>query len=171
MQTVNQLITKFGNDPNYRVKSKNSPLGGYSMEDLKKVRDGIYGKRGVPKTVFEKQLQAEKYRLKPTPPHKKRETTPTPLEKAVMSPRPAFELSDDEEDSSEQDWETEGSGITDYEDEKLIKRLYLSLGSIKAGNSSMKLKNQVSYLLDSLVELGTIDKIQKKKIIFNYMHQ
>ena len=141
------------------------------MEDLKKVRDGIYGKRGVPKTVFEKQLQAEKYRLKPTPPHKKRETTPTPLEKAVMSPRPAFELSDDEEDSSEQDWETEGSGITDYEDEKLIKRLYLSLGSIKAGNSSMKLKNQVSYLLDSLVELGTIDKIQKKKIIFNYMHQ
>ena len=81
-----------------------------------------------------------------------------------MSRRPAFELSDDEDDLSKQDWETEGSGITDYEDEKLIKRLYLSLGSIKAGNSSMKLKNQVLYLLDSLVELGTIDKKQKKKL-------
>ena len=28
----------------------------------------------------------------------------------------------------------------------------------------MKLKNQVLYLLDSLVELGTIDKKQKKKL-------
>ena len=36
LQTVNQLITKFGNNPNYRVKSKNSPFYGYSMEDLKK---------------------------------------------------------------------------------------------------------------------------------------
>ena len=41
LQTVNQLITKFGNNPNYRVKSKKSPLYGYSMEELKKVRDGI----------------------------------------------------------------------------------------------------------------------------------
>ena len=132
LQTVNQLITKFGNDPNYKVKSKNSPLYGLSIEQLKEVRDGIYGKRGVPKAVFEKQLQVGKYRLKSTPPHKKRETTPTPLEKAVMSRRPAFELSDDEDDSYEQDWEIEGSGITDYEDGKLIKRLYLSLGSIKS---------------------------------------
>ena len=135
LQTVNQLITKFGNDPNYKVKSKNSPLYGYSMEELKKVRDGIYAKRGVTKTALEKQLQAGKYRLKSIPPQEKREITKTPLEKAVMSRRPAFELSDNEADSSEQDWETDGSGITDYEDEKLIKRLYLSLGSIKAGNS------------------------------------
>ena len=94
LQTVNQLITKFGNDPNYKVKSKKSPSFGYSIEDLelKKVRDGIFAKRGVPKTVFEKQLQAGKYRLKSTPPQEKRETTPTPLEKAVMSRRPAFEL-------------------------------------------------------------------------------
>ena len=82
-----------------------------------------------------------------------------------MSRRPAFELSDDEK----QDWETEGSGITD-EAEKLIDQLHLSLGSIKAGNSSIKLKKQVLFLLDSLVELGTIDKKQKKKlflIIYN----
>ena len=168
MQTVNQLITKFGNDPNYKVKSKNSPLYGYSIEDLKKVRDGIFAKRGVRKTVLEKQLKAGKYRLKSTPPHKKRETTPTPLEKAVMSRRPAFELSDNEDDSYEQDWETEGSGIAD-EAEKLIDQLHLSLGSIKAGNSSIKLKKQVLHLLDSLVELGTINKKEKKKIISDYI--
>ena len=170
LQTVNQLITKFGNDPNYKVKSKNSPLYGYSIEDLKKVRDGIFAKRGVTKTVFEKQLQAGKYRLKSTPPQEKRETTPTPLEKAVMSRRPAFELSDDEDDFSKQDWETEGSGITD-EAVKPINQLNLGLGSIKAGNNSIKLKNQVSYLLDSLVELGTINEKQKKKIISDYILQ
>ena len=31
LQTVNQLITKYGNDPNYKVKSKKSPLFGLSM--------------------------------------------------------------------------------------------------------------------------------------------
>ena len=165
LQTVNQLITKYGNDPNYKVKSKKSPLFGYSIEDLKKVRDGIFAKRGVPKTVFEKQLQAGKYRLKSTPPQEKRETAQTPLEKAVMSRRPAFELSDDEDDSYEQDWETEGSGFYDDEAEKLINQLNLSFASIKAGNNSIKLKKQVFYLLDSLVELGRINEKQKKKII------
>ena len=80
-----------------------------------------------------------------------------------MSRRPAFELSDDEDDFSKQDWETEGSGITD-EAVKIINQLHLNLASIKAGNSSIKLKNQVLYLLVSLVELGTIDKKQKKKL-------
>ena len=124
-------------------------------------------KEGVKKTVFEKQLQAGKYRLKPTPPQEKRETTPTPLEKAVMSRRPAFELSDDEDDFSKQDWETEGSGIPD-EAEKLIDQLHLSLGSIKAGNSSIKLKKQVLYLLDSLVELGTINEKGLYKTIMSF---
>ena len=78
LQTVNQLITKYGNDPNYNVKSKKSPLFGYSIEDLKKVRDGIFAKRGVPKTVFEKQLQAGKYRLKSTPTRKKRNCSNSP---------------------------------------------------------------------------------------------
>ena len=80
-----------------------------------------------------------------------------------MSRRPAFELSDKEEDFSKHDWETVGSGIGD-EAEKMIDQLHLSLGSIKAGNSSIKLRNQELYLLDSLVELGTIDKKQKKKL-------
>ena len=67
--------------------------------------------------------------------------------------------------SSEQDWEIEGSGFAD-EAEKLINQLDLSLGSIKAGNNSIKLKKQVLYLLDSLVELGTIDKKAKEKNYF-----
>ena len=81
-----------------------------------------------------------------------------------MSRRPFVEPSDDEEDFPEQDWETEGSGFSD-EAEKLIDQLHLSLGSIKAGNSSIKLKNQVLSLLDSLVDLGAINKKEKKKII------
>ena len=84
-----------------------------------------------------------------------------------MSRRPFVEPSDDEEDSSEQDWETEGSGIASAD--KLIHQLYVSLGSIEAGNSSIKLKNQVFSLLNSLVGLGAIDKKQKKKIVHNYI--
>ena len=117
------------------------------------------------------QLQEKKAKLTPPKKQEKRETAQTPLEKAVMSRKPAFELSDDEDDLSKQDWETEGSGITDDEAEKLINQLYLSLGSMKAGNSSIKLKNQVLYLLDSLVELGTINKKQKKEIVSNYIKQ
>ena len=79
-----------------------------------------------------------------------------------MSRRPFVESSDDEEDFPEQDWETEGSGLDSVE--KLTDQLYLSIGSIKAGNSSIKLKNKVLSLLDSLVELGAIDKKQKKKL-------
>ena len=86
-----------------------------------------------------------------------------------MSRRPAVEPSDDEEYHSEQDWETEGSGFVTAE--KLNNQLYVSLGSIKAGNSSIKLKNQVFSLLDSLVGLGEIDEKQKKKIVRVYISQ
>ena len=78
-------------------------------------------------------------KLKPPEKPEKREITKTPLEKAVMSRRPYLEPSDNEDDLSEQDWgETEGSGIAD-EAEKLIIQLHLILGSIKAGNNSIKL--------------------------------
>ena len=126
------------------------------------MRDEIYKRRGT--QPLSKRLQEGKQRLKSTPIPKKRETTQTPLEKAVTSLRPAFELSDDEDDFSNQDWEIEGSGIAD-EAEKLIDQLHLNLGSI----SSIKLKNQVLFLLDSLVDLGAIDKNEKKKIISYYI--
>jgi len=108
------------------------------------------------------QLQEKKAKLKPPKKQEKRETAQTPLEKAVMSRRPYLE-------PSEQDWETEGSDLSD-EAEKLINQLHLSLGSIKAGNSSIKFKKQVFSLLDSLVELGTIDKKQKKKLLLIIYH-
>ena len=137
LQTVNQLITKFGNDPNYRVKIKESQLHGYSVEELKKVRDGIYEKRRATQPLS-KQPQQGKQSLKSTPPRKSKESPPTSLEKVVMSRRPVVEPSDDEEDFPEQDWETEGSGFASADE--LIHRLFVSLGSIKAGNSSIKLK-------------------------------
>ena len=80
-----------------------------------------------------------------------------------MSRRPVVEPSDDEEDFPEQDWETERSGFATAEE--LINQLYVSLGSINAGYSSIKLKNQVFSLLHSLVGLGAIDDKQKKKNI------
>ena len=165
LQTANQLITKYGNDPNYKVGKSKLGWKGKTIAELKKIRDGIDEKRRVTKeSLFSKRLQERKKRLKSTSLQEKRERPLTPLEKTVMTRRPAFELSDNEDDFPEQDWETEGSGFYDEEAKKLIDQLNLSLGSIKAGNSSIKLKNQVLYLLDSLVELGIIDKMQKKKL-------
>ena len=168
LQNINRLITIKGHDPNFKVGKSKLGLKGKTIAELKKMRDEIYKRRET--QPLSKQLQEGKQRLKSTPIPKKREPTQTPLEKAVTNRRPAFELSDNENDSYEQDWETEGSGIAD-EAEKLINQLHLSLGSIKAGNNSIKLKNQVLYLLDSLVELGTIGKKEKKKIISDYIKQ
>ena len=136
------------------------------MRSSKKIRDGIYEKRGATQPLS-KQLQQGKQSLKSTPSSKSKESPPTSLEKAVMSRRPFVEHSDDEEDFSEQEWETEESGIASAD--KLIHQLYVSLGSIKAGNSSIKLKNQVFSLLVSLVGLGAIDEKQKKNCSCLYM--
>ena len=169
LQTVNQLITKFGNDPNYTIGKSKLGLEGKTIAELKKIRDGINEKRRATQPLS-KQLEQGKQSLRPTPQRKSKESLlPTSFEKKIMSRRPFVEPSDDEEDFPEQDWETEKSGLDSVE--KLIDQLHLSLGSIKAGNNSIKLKNQVLSLLDSLVELGTIDKKQKKKIITNYILQ
>ena len=161
LQNINRLITIKGHDPDFKVGKSKLGLKGKTIAELKKMRDDINKRRET--QPLSKRLQEGKQRLKSTPLPKKRETTQTPLEKAVASQRPVFEFSDNEDDSYEQDWETEGSGVAD-EAEKLINQIYVSLGSIKAGNNSIKLKNQVLYLLDSLVELGTINKKQKKKL-------
>ena len=158
-----------------KLKTSICEYGGCDLNKLqteeKKLKN-IEQYRKERKQSLLEQLQEQKMKLKPTEKQQKREIAPSPLEKVVMSRRPYFAYSDDEQDFSdyEQDWETSGSGITN-EAEKLIDQLHLSLGSIKAGNSSIKLKKQVLSLLDSLVELGTIDKKQKKKIITNYISQ
>ena len=165
LQNINRLITIKGNDPNFKVRKSKLGLKGKTIAELEEMRDEIYKRRGI--QPLSKRLQEGKQRLKSTPIPKKRETTQTPLEKAVTSRRPAIELSDNEDDFSEQDWETEGSGFVD--DAELIDQLHLRLGSIKAGNSSIKLKDEVLDLLDLLVKLGTINKKEKKKIISDYI--
>ena len=179
LRNVRSIISKHGHDPAYKVKSKASQYYGYDIEKLKEEEYNLETMKAhrqhAEKLLKRKQplltqLQEKKAKLKPPKKQEKREISKTPLEKAVMSRRPAFELSDNEDDSYEQDWETEGSGFAD-EAEKLINQLHLRLGMIKAGNNSIKLKNQVLYLLDSLVELGTIGKKEKKKIISDYIKQ
>ena len=81
LQTVNQLITKYGDDPNYIVKSQKSLLHGHSVEDLKKIRDGIYEKRRATQPLS-KQLEEGKRSLKPTPQRKSKGYPPTSLEKS-----------------------------------------------------------------------------------------
>jgi len=148
LRNVKSILAKFGSDPTYKVKSKDSKYYGYNVEELEaeaykletiKAHQVHAEKLLKRKQPLLTQLQEKKAKLKQPKKQEKRETAQTPLEKAVMSRRPAFELSDNEEDSSEQDWETEGSGFSD-EAEKLIDQLDLSLGSIEAGNSSKKTK-------------------------------
>jgi len=180
LKSVRSLITKHKDDPTYKIKSKKSQYYGYDVEKLKAEEFNLetikanqeQAERLLKRTQsLSEQLQEGRKKLKPPEKPEKREITKTPIEKAVMSRRPYLEPSDNEDDYSEQDWgETEGSGIAD-EAEKLINQLHLSLGSMKAGNNSMKLKKQVFLsLLDSLVELGTIDKKQKKKLLLIIYH-
>ena len=111
LQNINRIITIKGHDENYTVGESKLGLKGKTIAELKKIRDGSYERRET--QPLSKRLQEGKQRLKSTPIPKKREPTQTPLEKAVTNRRPAFELSDNEDDSYEQDWETEGSGIAD----------------------------------------------------------
>jgi len=110
LQNINRIITIKGHDEKYTVGKSKLGLKGKTIAELKKMRDEIYERRGS--QPLSKQLQEGKQRLKSTP-LQKREIPPTLLEKAVMSRRPFFEASDGDEDFSEQNWETEGSGITD----------------------------------------------------------
>ena len=116
LRNVKSILAKFGSDPTYKVKSKDSKYHGYDIEKLKEEEYKLetimahqeHAEKLLKRTQpLSTQLQEKKAKLKPSKQQEKKETAQTPLEKAVMSRRPAFELSDNEEDSSEQDWETE----------------------------------------------------------------
>lgn len=94
-----------------------------------------------------------------TPPQRK-EPLPTPLESAVLQRRVSTDPG-----KSEDEQEFEGEGFVSENAEKLIHQLYVSLGSIKSDNTSVKLKNQVHALLNKLHGNNTIDKKQKKKFL------
>ena len=148
LRNVRSMLSKYGSDPTYKVKSTESKYHGYDLKRLKEEEyklETIKTQREYAEKLLKRkqplltQIKEKKTELKTPKKQKKKKPPPTLFEEAVMSRRPAFELSDNEDDFSGQDWETEGSGISD-EAEKLINQLYVSLGSIKAGNNSIKLK-------------------------------
>ena len=65
----------------------------------------------------------------------------------------------------EPDWEMEGSGSVDPN--ALVERLHISLASIQAGNTSLKLKKQVKQILGLLVRQNEITEKEAHKILSN----
>ena len=77
---------------------------------------------------------------------------------------PPASLQEQEPDwEKEPDWEVEGSGSVDSN--ALVDRLHISLASINAGNTSLKLKKQVKQILGVLVRQNEITKKQAQKIL------
>ena len=64
-----------------------------------------------------------------------------------------------------EEWEMEGSGSVDPN--ALVERLHLSLASIQAGNTSLKLKKQVKQMLGLLVRQNEITEKEAHKILSN----
>ena len=128
LQTLNSMLTKNKNNPDYRVKSKASKFYNYTLADIKKARDEI--------------LERRKRGIK------------IPIQQLMP-----------DVDEDEPDREMEGSGSVDPN--ALVERLYLSLASIQAGNTSLKLKKQVQQMLGLLVKLKEITQKEAHKILGN----
>ena len=69
LQNINRIITIKGHDENYTVGESKLGLKGKTIAELKKIRDGIYERRGT--QPLSKQLEEGKRSLKPTPPNTK----------------------------------------------------------------------------------------------------
>ena len=123
LQTLNSMLTKNKNNPNYRVKSKTSKFHNYTLADIKKARDEILERR----------------------------------KKGIKIPQRYFESMEPSDE------EMEGSGSVDPN--TLVDRLHLSLASIQAGNTSLKLKKQVQQMLGLLVKLKEITQKEAHKIL------
>ena len=128
LQTLNSMLSKNKNNPNYVVKSKKSKFHGFTLTKIKKARDEI--------------LERRKKGIK------------IPIQQLMP------DVDDDEPDR-----EMEGSGSVDPN--ALVERLYLSLASIQAGNTSLKLKKQVQQMLGLLVKLKEITQKEAHKILSN----
>ena len=124
LQTLNSMLTKNKDNPNYVVKSKTSKFYKYTMADIKKARDEILERRKRGVKIPIQQLMPD--------------------------------VDDDEPDR-----EMEGSGSVDPN--ALVDRLHLSLASIQAGNTSLKLKKQVQQMLGLLVKLKEITQKEAHK--------
>ena len=139
LQTLSSMLTKNKDNPDYVVKSPKSKFRGYTLADIKKARDEILDRR--------KGNKQPSVRL----PHTQ-----------LLMPQ------DDEPDweqEPEREREMEGSGSVDLN--ALVERLHLSLASIQAGNTSLKLKTQVQQMLGLLVKLKEITQKEAHKILSN----
>ena len=123
LQTLNSLLTKNKDNPDYVVKSKKSKFHGYTLANIKKARDEILERR----------------------------------KKGIKIPQRYFESMEPSDE------EMEGSGSVDPN--ALVERLHLSLASIQAGNTSLKLKKQVQQMLGLLVKLKEITQKEAHKIL------
>ena len=124
LQTLNSMLTKNKDNPDYVVKSPKSKFHGYTMADIKKARDEILDRR----------------------------------KKGIRLPPEYFTTG--MEPSEE---EMEGSGTVDPN--VLVEQLHLSLASIRAGNTSLKLKKQVEYMLGLLKAAGEITQKEVHNIL------
>lgn len=100
--TVKSLITKYKNNPSYRVKR--DKFKGLSLKDLEKLRDEILLRRDGSKPL-PGQLQEGRKRLRPAPPKQRKVPPRTALESAVLRRRVSI---DPRESEDEQEFEGEG---------------------------------------------------------------
>ena len=137
LQTLSSMLTKNKDNPDYVVKSPKSKFRGYTLADIKKAREEILDRR--------------KGNKQPT----------VGISNSVATHTPGVKP----QDEPEREWEMEGSGSVDPN--ALVERLHLSLASIQAGNTSLKLKKQVESMLKMLVSQNEITEKEAHKILSN----
>ena len=138
LQTLSSMLTKNKDNPGYVVKSKKSKFYGYTLADIKEAREEILDRR-------------------------KGNKQPAASLHSGVNPTVGVPLTPKETPQDESDWEMEGSGSVDPN--ALVERLHLSLASIQAGNTSLKLKKQVKQILGLLVRQNEITQKQAHKIL------
>ena len=68
-----------------------------------------------------------------------------------------------------------GSGVGDFrlevgdEEERMIDDLYVKLGSLRAGNTSCKLRQDIKQLVSKLVKRNLLTQAQGQKIFRDYI--
>ena len=137
LQTLSSMLTKNKDNPDYVVKSKKSKFYGYTLADIKEAREEILDRRKGNK------------------------------QPSVRLPHTQLPIPQDDEPDWEQEPEREMEGSGSVDPNALVERLHLSLASIQAGNTSLKLKKQVQQMLGLLVKLKEITQKEAHKILSN----
>ena len=186
LQSLSSMITQMERIGQERVKS--GRYQGWNLADIKRQKDAILAGREVDlplpppiRTPSEGQLQEGRKRLKKSPARKRPAREPSPLEKAyeqISSRRPAVAGNDDDDDDNDvwdvgdEEW-MEESGASHLgvkgDFETMIHDLYVMLGSLRAGNSSTKLRRDIEKLLSELTRRGFLTKAQGRKIFRDYI--